>query len=270
MDYARLPTDMDKVTWQAWAHSPWDNKGDPCFWDKLRENALYLRENTDRALVIGCGCNLFEWGSFLRRMDSFLMDLCTQPKEVEKLLDALMQIHLETLERVCKAVGDVVDILRFGDDLGMNNGPFMSPEMYRKVFKPRHKVLCEYVKKHSNMKTFLHSCGSIYRLIPDLIDAGFDILNPVQTSCFEMDAINLKKEFGSELTFWGGGCDTRHVLNHGSVTEVRDDVKRRLEVFSPGGGFVFNPIHNILPDVPPQNIIAMFDAVNEFNAAISC
>ncbi len=263
-DYSGLSEAMGKVVWQALAHSPWDNAGNPGFWQQLREKALYLRENTDRALMIVCGCNLFEWGTFLRRMDNFLMDLYLEPEEVERLLDALMEKHLATLEKVCNAVGDIVDILRFGDDLGMDSGPFMAPEVYRKLFKPRHKMLCDYVKKHSGMKTFLHSCGSIYKLLPDLIEAGYDIINPVQTTCHEMEPEKLKKEFGSDIVFWGGGSDTRHILNRGNPAQVKEDVKRRLEIFAPGGGFVFNPIHNIMPDVPPANIAAMFEAVDEF------
>jgi uroporphyrinogen decarboxylase len=246
-------------------HSPWDNANKPGFWQQLREKTLLLRQQTDRALLIVCGCNLFEWGTFLRRIDNFLMDLIIEQQKVEALLDALMEIHLNTLEKVCSAVGDVVDILRFGDDLGMDSGLFMSPDIYRKLFKPRQKMLCDYVKKHSQMRTFLHSCGSIYKLIPDLIDAGFEVINPVQTNCVDMEPERLKKEFGRDITFWGGGADTRHVLNRASPKEIKEHVKRRLDIFSPGGGFVFNTIHNILPDVPPENIIAMFEAVHEFN-----
>ncbi len=263
-NYDNLSDAMSKVLWQSLAHSPWDHASEPDFWQQLREKAIYLKQHSDKALMIVCGCNLFEWGTFLRRMDNFLMDVYSEPEEVEKLLDALMEKHLSTLEKVCAAVGDVVDILRFGDDLGMDSGPFMSPEIYRNLFKPRHSRLCAYVHKNSNMKTFLHSCGSIYRLVPDLIDAGYDILNPVQTTCFEMEPERLKKEFGADITFWGGGSDTRFVLNRGTTQEVMDDVKKRLEVFAPGGGYVFNPIHNIMPDVPPQNIVAMFDAIDEF------
>lgn len=264
-NYSHLPEAMGKVVWAALAHSPWDHAAEAGFWDQLRQKALYLRQNTDKALMIVCGCNLFEWGTFLRRMDNFLMDIYTEPDDVEKLLDALMEQHMKTLENVCKAVGDIVDVIRFGDDLGMDSGPFMSPDIYRKIFKPRHMQLCNYVKKNSNMHTFLHTCGSIYRLIPDLIDAGYDIINPVQTSCFEMEPERLKREFGKDITFWGGGSDTRFVLNNGTTTQVKEDVKRRLEILAPGGGFIFNPIHNIMPDVPPENIIAMFEAVNEFS-----
>jgi len=142
----------------------------------------------------------------------------------------------------------------------------MSPKTYRQLFKPRHTMLCGYVHQHSRMKTFLHSCGSIRALMPDRIEAGFDIINPVQTTCKGMAAEGLKADFGNDVCFWGGGCDTKAVLPQGTPAEVKDHVKRRLEILMPGGGFVFNPVHNILPEVPPQNIVAMFEAVQEFNA----
>jgi uroporphyrinogen decarboxylase len=264
-NYEKLPEAMQQVLWAALVHSPWDHAGEPDFWEKLREKAVRLRSSTDKALMISCGCNLFEWGTFLRRMDRFLMDLLAEPNRVEVLLDALMEIHMGFLEKVCEAVGDVVDIARFGDDLGMKGGPFMPPEMYRQLFKPRHTKLNAYVHKHTPMKTFLHSCGSIYMLLPDLIEAGVDIINPVQTNCRDMEPGRLKKEFGRDITFWGGGCDTASVLNYAEPGEVRKHVLKRLEILSPGGGFVFNTIHNILPEVPPENITAMFDAVKEFN-----
>lgn len=263
--FRNLEEAMGKVLWSALVHSPWDHAGEPGFWDQLRDNALQLRERTDRAIMIVCGCNLFEWGTFLRRLDIFLMDLYEEQHQVEKLLDALMERHLATLEKVVGAVGDIVDILRFGDDLGTDNGPFMPPEIYRKLFKPRHRQLCEYVKRNSRMHTFLHTCGSIYDLLPDLIEAGYDVINPVQTNSRHMEPERLKREFGRSITFWGGGVDTRKVLNQASPAEVKKQVRERLETFAPGGGFVFNTVHNILPEVPPENIVAMFEAVADFN-----
>jgi len=263
-DFSDLSTEMGRVLWAALAHSPWDHAGDRGFWDMLRARVIELRHASDRALMIVCGCNLFEWGTFLRRMDNFLVDLVSEPSRVEALLDALMERHLAVLERVCRAVGDVADILRFGDDLGTNSGPFMSPATYRRLFKPRHAMLCDYVHRHSGMRTFLHSCGSIRALLPDLIEAGYDIVNPVQTDCRGMDAEGLKADFGGDICFWGGGCDTRHVLPAGTPQEVKDHVKRRLDVFMPGGGFVFNTVHNILPEAPPQNVVAMYEAIEEY------
>ena len=263
-NYADLDSAMAKVHWSGLVHSPWDHAGEADFWQQLRERTIALRASTDRALVVVAGCNLFEWGTFLRRMDNFLLDLASDQAQVERLLDALLEKHLATLEKVCQAVGDVADILRFGDDLGTDSGPFMAPKTYRKLFKPRHAVLVNYVKTHSPMKTFLHSCGSIYRLLPDLIEVGYDVINPVQTNTKDMDATGLKKEFGGQITFWGGGCDTRAILNHGTPDQVRDEVKKNVEILAPGGGFVFNTIHNIMPDVPPQNIEAMFSALDAY------
>jgi uroporphyrinogen decarboxylase len=262
-DYRDLSKEMGRILWAALVHSPWDHAGDPGFWDTLRAKALELRRTSDRALMIVIGCNLFEWGTFLRRMDNFLMDVVAEPEKVEALLDALMERHLAALEKACRAVGDVADIIRFGDDLGMTSGPFMSPKTYRQLFKPRHTMLCDYIHKHTRMKTFLHSCGSIRALLPDLIEAGFDVINPVQTNCKGMEPEGLKADFGKDICFWGGGCDTKTILPRGTPQEVKDHVKRRLEVFMPGGGFVFNTVHNILPEVPPANIVAMYEAIHD-------
>ncbi len=263
-DYRGLGAAMDKVLWQGLPLSPWDHSGEPGFWDELRRRALHLRATSDRAIMVVAGCNLFEWGTFLRRIDNFLMDLVAEPEEVERLLDALLERHLQTLEKVCAAVGDVADMVRFCDDLGTDRGTFMAPDTYRRLFKPRQKIMLDYVRSHSQMHTFLHSCGSIYAILPDLIEVGFEIFNPVQISSRNMEPAKLKAEFGADITFWGGGCDTRHILNRATPERVKDHVRRNIEAFAPGGGYVFNTVHNILPDVPPQNIEAMFAAVDEY------
>lgn len=262
-DYKDLDHQMGKVLWSALVHSPWDHSGEKDFYKQLRERTIRLRESTDKALMITCGCNLFEWGTFLRRMDNFLMDLYSDEENVEALVEQLMQRHLATLENVCEAVGDVVDILRFGDDLGMDTGMFMSREKYQTFFKPYHTKLNEYVHTHSKMKTLLHSCGSIYPIIPDLIEAGYDVLNPVQTTAYQMDPVILKQEFGKDITFWGGGCNTRTVLNLSKPEEVYEYTRRMIDIFNQDGGFVFNQEHNIMPDVPPENILAMYRAVED-------
>jgi uroporphyrinogen decarboxylase len=263
-DFAGLPTVMPRVLWSGLVHSPWDHAGDEGFWTTLRQQTLELRASTDRALMVVVGCNLFEWGTFLRRIDNFLMDLVIDQANVERLLDALLELHFETLDKTLAAVGDLVDIIRFGDDLGMDGGPLMSPETYRTIFKPRHAALNAYVHERSDLKTFLHSCGSIHALLPDLIEAGVDIINPVQITARDMEPLRLKKDFGADITFWGGGADTRHILPKGTTEEVKDHVRRNIEAFAPGGGFIFVPAHNMLPDIPPQNIEAMFDAVDEY------
>ncbi len=263
-DLSGLADVMPTVLWAGLVHSPWDHAAEPDFWAQLRARALALRTSSDRALMVVVGCNLFEWGTFLRRIDNFLMDLAVDADNVHRLLDALMEIHLATLDKVFSAVGDVADIIRFGDDLGMDRGPLMSPDTYRTFFKPRHAALNAYVHRHTSMKTFLHSCGSIYKLLPDLIEAGVDIINPVQITARDMEPERLKADFGQDISFWGGGADTRHVLPGGTPGEVKDHVRRNIETFAPGGGFVFVPAHNMLPDIPAQNIEAMFEAVDEY------
>ena len=262
-NYEDLDHQMGKVLWSALVHSPWDHGGDKDFYKTLREKTLKLRESTDKALMITCGCNLFEWGTFLRRIDNFLMDTYADEENVKALVEQLMIRHMATLEKVCESVGDIVDILRFGDDLGMDTGMFMSREKYQTLFKPYHTKLNEYVHKHSKMKTLLHSCGSIYPIIPDLIEAGYDVLNPIQTTAYQMDPEVLKREFGKDITFWGGGCNTRTILNHASPREVYEYSRRMIDIFNQDGGFVFNQEHNIMPDVPPENILAMYQAVED-------
>ena len=263
-DYSGLPEVMPLVLWSGLVHSPWDHAGDDDFWETLRERTLALRASTDRALMVVVGCNLFEWGTFLRRIDNFLMDLVIDQANVERLLDALLELHFGTLDHVIDSVGDIVDIVRFGDDLGMDSGPLMSPDTYRTIFKPRHAALNAYVHERSSMKTFLHSCGSLHELLPDIIETGVDILNPVQISATNMEPERLKSEFGGDIAFWGGGADTRKVLPNGTPAEVKDHVRRNIEAFAPGGGFVFATAHNMLPDVPPENIEAMFEAIDEY------
>ena len=260
-DYGDLDRQMGKVLWSTLVHSPWSHAGEQDFYAILREKTLWLRVETDKALMLTCGCNLFEWGTFLRRMDNFLMDIYTEEDQVRSLVEQLMDRHLATLEKVCESVGDIVDIVRFGDDLGMDTGMFMSREKYQSLFKPYHTKLNEYVHEHSSMKTLLHSCGSLYPIIPDLIEAGYDILNPVQTSAYQMDSAVLKREFGKDITFWGGGCNTRTILNHATPKEVYEHCRRMIDIFNRDGGYVFNQEHNILPDVPPENIVAMYQAV---------
>lgn len=259
-----LDSAMDHVMWSRLVHSPWDHASESTFWDDLREQTRKLRESTDRALLVVCGCNLFEWGTFLRRMDNFLMDLYTDEANVSVLIELLTERHLAMLEHVCEAVGDLVDVIRFGDDLGMDSGPFMSLEVYRRFFHQPRKRMCEYVHANSTMHTFLHTCGSVRQYIPSLIEEGIEIINPVQTNCRGMEPAALKREFGSDIVFWGGGVDTRQVLNRGTPEQVRDDVRRRLGILAPGGGFVFTTIHNALGDVPPDNLVAAFEAVREF------
>jgi len=161
-------------------------------------------------------------------------------------------------------LGDVVDVVMIGDDLAAQHGPLFSPKFYRQIVKPRQKKLVQHIKSLTDAKVWYHTCGACTEYIPDLIDNGIDILNPVQISADGMDAKLLKGRFGGKLVFWGGGIDAQHVLPFASAEQVREDVRKNVEIFKPGGGYVFNNVHNIQAGVPPENIVALFDAAYEF------
>jgi len=261
-DFSNLKEALNSVNWVVHSHTNYTNIDEK----ELRSRIAHLRSSTDKAIVMSGGVKFLDLGFFLRRMDNMLTDLLMEEEKLSQLFDVLLEMHLAGLEKKCRSVGDLVDVIRFGDDLGMTTGPFMDLDIFRRLFKPRYRVLCDYVKQHSNMKIFFHACGSIRQFIPDLIDVGIDIINPVQTNCRDMDPLGLKQEFGREITFWGGGVDTSHILSQASPEEVRKDVLNRCEILSKGGGFVFATIHNILARVPPENILATYRAVQEFNS----
>jgi uroporphyrinogen decarboxylase len=229
---------------------------------EMRAKALY--ENTDFAIMASFGGNILETGNSLRGFTRFMMDLGKGGTFLEDLIGGIVETQLSNLSLYLQAVGNYVQIIQFGDDLGMQDRPLMSKSMYQKHIFPGHQKLFQYVHQNSDCYVFLHSCGSIYPLIPDLIAASVDILNPVQTSAKNMDPKRLKEEFGKQITFWGGGCDTQHVLPFATPDEVAQHVREQIEIFAPGGGYVFNPIHNIQADIPPENIVAMFDTALEF------
>lgn len=229
----------------------------------LAAGARRLRENTNKAIIGLFGGNLFEIGNFLYRNDQFMMILAGEPKRAHRFLDKLVEIHLAKLGKFLAAVGEHIDIILFGDDLGMQTGPIMSPAMYREFFKPRHEVLWSRAKELADVKVMLHCCGGVRELLGDLIEAGIDAINPVQINCAGMDAAKLKAEFGRDLTFWGGGCDTGNMLPNGAPQEIAEHVKEQIRILKGGGGFVFQQVHNILANVPPENISAMFDAAND-------
>jgi len=268
-DSPAIPEEIDKNKFNdiLWAvpSPPWHlNIFDDEQYDIFINSIKKLHDETDYAIMLAVGCNLFEMGTWLRRFDNFLSDIILDKKGVGRLLDKLVEGYLTTLERVLSGVKDYVDLLQFGDDLGSQQGSFIPPKIFEEVFMPRYKTMWDFVHKVSDCKVFLHSCGSIYELIPFLIEAGVDALNPVQTTTRDMDANKLKREFGKDLTFWGGGSNTRDILPSKTPKEVKEDVKERIKIFGKGGGYIFNSIHNILADVPCENVIAMFEAAYEF------
>lgn len=231
----------------------------------LKEEAERMRETGCAVMFSLYGLGLFDMAHLLCGMESTLMNMLLEPALMGELFDRIKEFQMKVWEKLLETLGDNVDVCLHSDDLGMQKSPMMSPEVYRSLLKPRHTELFSHIKKSAktDVKLLLHSCGSVRALIPDLIETGIDALNPVQVSAAGMDTKELKKEYGSELCFWGGGVDTQDVLPHGSVQEVKDEVKRRIDDLAPGGGFVFAAVHNIQPDVPPENIRAMWEAFQE-------
>jgi len=261
-DFSDLEAAMDKVMWATLGAPPAPIGFDDAGLKQLAEGAKRLRASSDRAIIGLFGGNLMEWGQFLFRMDNFLMRLAMEPARMHSFLDKLTDMHLANLEKFLSAVGPYIDIIMFGDDLGMQRGPQISPKMYHEMFFPRHRAMWMRAKELADVKVMLHSCGSIAPFIPDFIEAGLDILQPIQTSARSMEAVALKQEYGRDLCLWGGGCDTQHVLPRGTPDDVVAEVSRQVTALAPGGGFVFQQVHNIMADVSPQNVVAMLDAVN--------
>ena len=238
---------------------------------ELAAGARALRASTDRAILGIFGGNLFEVPQFLYRIDNYFMHMGLYPEACKRLSQALCDFYLPRLERWLSAVGPYIDVILFGDDLGGQNGPLMSPDMYRRYYKPWHTMLWNRAKELAPyVNVHLHCCGGIEPLLGDLIEAGLESSNPVQITCQGMDPKLLKSTYGDRFTFWGGGCDTRHVLPHGTAAEVRQNVRDLASVWAPGGGFVFQQVHNILADVPPENIVAMFDAIRSYKPSGAC
>jgi uroporphyrinogen decarboxylase len=228
----------------------------------LSEGAKQLRKSTDRAIIGLFGGNLFEVPQFLYRMDNYLLHIAMQPDACIRLSEALCNFYIPRLEKWLGAVGPYIDIILFGDDLGGQNGPMISPQTYQVIYKPYHKKMWSHVKKIApHIGIQLHSCGGIEPLLSDLIEAGLEMVNPVQITCRGMNPQELKEKYGDRLVFWGGGCDTRDILPKADPEEVKAHVKQQVNIFSPNGGFVFQQVHNILADVPPENVIAMYEAV---------
>jgi uroporphyrinogen decarboxylase len=260
-DLDRLEAEFDECMWSAIASPPGPIAAGPDGPKVLREGARRLRQQTDRAILGLFGGNLLELGQWFYRNDNFFMLLAGEPERGHRFLDKLMQIHLRNLEDFLAAVGDQIDVILFGDDLGMQSGPQVSPPMYREFFKLREQALWKVVKQRApHLKIMLHCCGGVRELLPDLIDAGLDAINPVQITCRGMEAAGLKRDFGDRLTFWGGGCDTREILIKGTPAQVREHVRRQVDLWRPQGGFVFQQVHNIMADVPAANVVAMYDA----------
>lgn len=231
----------------------------------LNKKAKKLYEETDKALMFFQSfAGIFEHSFFLRGMENCYIDMVSNLKYLEILADKITEYMIDWWGSILDSAGEYVHVVQIGGDLGNQNGPLFNPKIYRKVYKPREKMLIDFLhKKAANAKVFMHSCGSIYEFLPDLIEIGVDIINPVQVSAKNMESGKLKKEFGKDLVFWGGGADVS-VMTYSTVKKLEEEVRGRINDFAPGGGYVFAPIHNIQPNVPPENISTFFRAGYEF------
>ncbi|MHB1037666.1 MAG: uroporphyrinogen decarboxylase family protein [Pirellulales bacterium] len=201
----------------------------------------------------------------IRDVEEWYVSTVARRDYVYKVFERQCEIALANLEKIHRVVGNRVSaVFLTGTDFGTQGGPFISPAAYRDLYKPFHKRVNDWVHSHTTWKTFIHSCGSVRALIGDFIDAGFDILNPVQCSAVAMDPKELKKQYGDRITFWGGGVDTQRTLPFGAPAEVRKEVRLRIRTFAPNGGFVFNPVHNVQAGTPVENLMALFQTVREF------
>ena len=242
---------------------PWD----PGRFEGMAARAHQLFCQAQVAYLLGRNApGIFELALWLRGFENFYCDLLSNPSFAEALLDRLLEIKMRYWERALACVGPHVLLVAEADDLGSQDRLLVRAELYRKFLKPRHTRLFGFIRKQAAVpvKVFFHSCGAIAPIIPDLIESGVDVLNPIQVSAKGMDTRALKAQFGADLTFYGGGIDTQTILPHGTPGQVRDEVRRRIHDLAPGGGFIFNPVHNIQADVPPRNIVAMWEALQEF------
>jgi len=229
--------------------------------DHLHARAEAYYQNTDRAIIAAMGppYELF-FGLGTGDFQAWMITLATEPDYVHALNEKLTEAWLENLRRFADAVGNRVQILQFNDDLGTQEAPFLSVGMFRELIMPYYKRGLDWVHEHTDMKVFMHNDGAIYSFIPTLIEMGVDALNPVQTTAKGMDPVKLKRKFGRQLVFWGGSCDCQGTLAFGTPAEVAREVEESLRAFAPGGGYVLAAVHNIQPNVPPENVIALFEA----------
>jgi len=243
---------------------PFPDGSDPSRFEGVREEVLKIQANTPYAVSTGIGGVVYETCWYMRGLERWFTDMLVEPEFCAALLDKVLKFWLDYYTGFLKEIGDIIDVVMIGDDLAGQSGPLFSPEFYRAYVKPRQKKLVQHIKSLTDSKIWYHTCGAAVEYIPDLMDNGIDILNPVQITASGMDPNFLKERFGKELVFWGGGIDSQHILPFATPEEVKSNVKTNMEAFKPGGGYIFNNVHNIQGDVPPENILAMYEAALEF------
>lgn len=257
MDITEHP--LAEATIESLADYPWPRGDDPARFSQIRAQALQLRKETPYAIVSGISGVVYETCWYLRGLERWFCDLMEDPQFCEALLDQTLRFWLDWFRVFLDEVGDLVDVIMIGDDLAGQNGPLISPQIYRRLVKPRHKQLVQYIRSRTKARIWYHTCGACQQFIPDLIDNGVHILNPVQISARDMDPADLKRKFGDQLVFWGGGVDAQTVLPRGTPDQVAACVRQNVQAFKPRGGYVFCNVHNIQGEVPPENIVALYD-----------
>ncbi|MBE9509264.1 MAG: hypothetical protein IMY71_00175 [Bacteroidetes bacterium] len=231
----------------------------------LRDKALEYRKQGKLVVIKGLCAGLFEMTQRIRGMENAMLDPFLYPGESDLLIGIITDLKIAFWKMALKELHDVVDVVSEADDYGSQESQLIAPDQFRTVFKPHLKRLIKEIKKAApEAFIFFHSCGNIRPIIPDFIEIGVDILNPVHITANDMDPKQLKKDFGNDITFWGGGIETQEILPFGTPGQIKDQVKKNLDVLAPGGGFVFNTVHNIQSEVPPENIMAMWNTLEEF------
>jgi uroporphyrinogen decarboxylase len=263
-DWVDFP--IKEATMRALDNYTWPQPDPPEYNARLREQARQLYQETEYALVGSAiiGGGIFEQPARTMGLENFFMALVSEPQFADHLMGQITDIYIESCHNYLEQVGEYLQVFTYWDDVCGQNGWLIAPDVYRKMVKPKQRRLLEAIKRNTEAKIYYHSCGAVFDLIPDLIELGFDILNPVQVSARGMDTRRLKKEYGQDIVFWGGGVDTQHVLPFGRPEEVADEVKRRIDDLAPDGGFVFATVHNIQALVPPENIVAAFETAREY------
>jgi uroporphyrinogen decarboxylase len=249
------------ITAETIARYPWPDPADPGLTRGLRQKAQRLRQ-TDYAVMYNARFNLVHTTQYLRGFEDWFLDLGQNHDLFQCLMQAVLEVLLELNRRTLSQVGDLIDIVAFGDDLGQQDRPICSPATYRKLIRPFQESIVETIRAHTPAKILYHTCGSVYRYMDDFIGMGIDALNPIQVSARDMEPGRLKREFGDRITFWGG-IDSQRLLPYGSPDDVRAAVHRMFDLMGRGGGWVLAAVHNIQPDVPPQNVLALFEAGRE-------
>jgi len=233
----------------------------------MGNKAQSIRQGTDKYIVGIFGGHVFQVGQILRGWSQFPMDLVGNAALADCLMEIAVDGQIKNFDAWYKYTGPWVDAVALADDLGIQTHTWVSPGMYRKQIKPHQKRLFQHIKKTApELTLFYHSCGSVYEIISDFIEMGVQVLNPVQYTANKMELACLKQEFGKDLAFWGGGCDSQKILPYGTPQEVADEVKKNIDIMAPGGGFVFGSVHNITEGVPTDNIVAMFETAYQCGA----